>query len=148
MIQLCKDKVYTFIPLPEEAGFYGPLKDVPHDAFDDSFQFCMFFAFARKVNSFEPPSELRIKAVRNNEEIEVILFPLPGNFYKTEIPDIGNFYFCAEPANPRHTPTKKIVFEDEDRREDEHVVLYTLHPVNADFFEQACREHHFFFVGN
>lgn len=82
------------------------------------------------------PKMLKIKAIRENKELDVKLYLMKNHFYHSEeISDIGIFYF--EVINENFFYYKK----------GEKKLLSLLSPVNNDRFEWACKEHRFFFVG-
>lgn len=89
------------------------------------------------VTRGEYPQKLRILAINEGREEYIDLIYMPDHFYRAEVPNIGNFYFVIE--NPRNVFT---------RLDGEEVRLSVLTPVNEEFFEQACKEHQFFFVGD
>lgn len=91
------------------------------------------FAIVRQQN---PQKKLSIQAVYSGQLISVDLIYMPNHFYRAQVKDIGVFYFMIE--KPRD------VFMNIDCQK---VPLSVLTPVNEDDFNRACREHHFFFVG-
>lgn len=95
------------------------------------------FAFVRPIGG-EFPEELYLKAVHAGQEETITLIHMPDHFYKAEVSGIGIFYFVVDYSR------SNACLESEDGI----VKLSVLTPVNEDFFEQACREHHFFFVGD
>lgn len=85
----------------------------------------------------ELPFELVIGAVHCGIYREVKLRRLPNHFYVAET-GCGRFYFVADNVSDSFLPTengKRIKFSE-------------LTPVNEDFFDKACRDCEFFFVGD
>lgn len=83
------------------------------------------------------PQKLKILAINAGEEQYIDLIYMPEHFYRAEVPNIGIFYFVVD------TQSKVSMRLDNN----EIARLSTLTPVNEEFFEQACRDYHFFFVG-
>lgn len=83
------------------------------------------------------PQKLRICAICAGKEQYVELIRLPNHFYKAEVPTIGVFFFVVD--NPKN------MFVQAENGEKNKLSILT--PVNEEFFEQACVEHRFFFVG-
>ncbi len=93
------------------------------------------FAFViQKENRF--PETLLIQAIHNGIEKTIPIYHMYKHFYKADVADIGNFYFMVDDSR------KMCMYT-----ENEKVKLSVLTPINEEFFEQACKEHHFFFVG-
>lgn len=92
----------------------------------------LYFAFIREEYL---PNILTIKAVKNSAEIDVPLVLMPKHFYRAEVEGIGIFYFSVD-------NTKDVFVEENGDK------LSLLTPINEDFFESACRNHRFFFIGN
>lgn len=92
----------------------------------------LYFAFIREEHL---PNILTIKAVKNSTEIDVPLVLMPKHFYRAEVEGIGIFYFSVD-------NTKDVFVEENGDK------LSLLTPINEDFFESACRNHRFFFIGN
>lgn len=83
------------------------------------------------------PQKLKILAINAGKEQYIDLIYMPEHFYRAAVPNIGLFYFVVDTQS-------KISMRLDDN---EIVRLSTLTPVNEEFFEQACRDYHFFFVG-
>lgn len=94
-----------------------------------------FFAVIRIVKPY--PKTLKIKAILHGQELDVDLIYMPDYFYRAEVPNVGNFYFSVE--------NNDNIFSLNE--ESKYVKLSILNPINAEQFENACRQHHFFFVG-
>lgn len=148
MMKLQSNTVYTFVPNPKEPNLYGFLKELPKkEAHSDRAQFQMLFVFGRLKSTRSLPQHLSIKAVHNNAEIDVVLQLLPNHFYMADVHNVGKFYFCVEAVNANIYQADTIELEMGSKSNGKYVKLSCLQPVNTEFFERACIEHRFFFIG-
>ena len=148
MMKLQSNTVYTFVPNPKEPNLYGFLNEFPQGQVSDRAQFQMLFVFVRlKSTRSSLPQHLSIKAVYNDAEIDVALQLLPNHFYMADVPNVGKFYFCVEAVNANTYYANTIELEMERKSNGKYVRLSCLQPVNTEFFERACIEHGFFFIG-
>ena len=148
MMKLQSNTVYTFVPNPKEPNLYGFLKELSQDQpLSDLAQFQMLFVFGRLKSTRSLPQQLSIKAVHNNAEIDVTLQLLPNHFYMADVSDVGKFYFCVEAVNANTYQADTIELAMGSQSNGKYVKLSCLQPVNTEFFERACIEHGFFFIG-
>lgn len=147
MMKLQSNTVYTFVPNPQKTNLYWFLNEFPQGQVSDRAQFQMLFVFGRLKSTRSLPQHLSIKAVHNNAEIDVALQLLPNHFYMADVHNVGKFYFCVEAVNANIYQADTIELEMGSKSNGKYVKLSCLQPVNTEFFEQACIEHRFFFIG-
>jgi hypothetical protein len=132
----------------------------------DTIQYGLLFPNELEENYYSPgyfvitreqkAEKFSLKAVRDGEPIETVLVPDQelGDtpLYRVEVKGIGVFVFLARPLPPyeRWVPAPefseyKYIGHFEPLKSHGH--FWLLMPANEDFFEAACREKNFFFVG-
>ncbi len=80
------------------------------------------------------PTKLYIKAVHKDSIKEIELEYMQHCIYKGIVKEVGTFYFVVDNR-------QRLYLQDHSTK------LSVLTPINEEFFEIVCREHHFFFVG-
>lgn len=90
------------------------------------------------IKKGEYPQKLKILAINAGKEQYIDLIYMPEHFYRAEVPNVGMFYFMVD--------TQSNISMHLDDKETARLSILT--PVNEDFFNKACREYGFFFVGD
>lgn len=95
-----------------------------------------------KCNEKRIYERLKIDAVCNKNVNSYILNVTQNNLYYVNVHGIGTFYFQRIPM---HWKKNKYVGKTLDMP---NKILNELVPLNFDFFEEACKNHKFFFIGS